>query len=102
METSSYVGKNVNAIFAHDRFIYHVNGVLVSTDEDHVNGESGTLHFKNAILSASGIMFGDIKPRHLSNGYGTEIASDLRELSKSKRLSMDKKDLVAIMELESK
>ncbi|MEK6792978.1 MAG: hypothetical protein AABX95_04115 [Nanoarchaeota archaeon] len=101
MRTNSYVGKNVNAIFAHDRFIYYVDGILESTDEPHVDDELVTLHFKDATLSASGIMFGDIKPRPLNIGYGTELASDLRKISEGKRLNIDKKDLVTIMEIES-
>ena len=101
METSSYVGKNVSALFACGGFIYHVDGILESTDESILTKES-ELQFKNATLSASGTMFGDIKPTHNTNTiYGAAIVSDLREINKGKRLSMDKKDLVAIMELES-
>ena len=96
MRINSYDGKNVTAIFAQERFIYRVDGVLELIDESHV-GDQSVLQFKNATLYASGIMLGDVK----AGVSFVDTMSGLRLIGEGKRLNIDKKDLVTIMEIES-
>ena len=75
------------AIFTRDRFIYRVDGFFEKETQD--------LEFKNATLYASGIMLADQKVA--DKGYKTN--SGFNEISKGKRLTINKLDLVTIMEI---